>query len=116
VPERGHPGQPFYVIGHLDNPGDIIPDAQVYFALEVFGEFWFWDDWIHYAPPEANGIDFRLLDIPSGSSQIEVIPEFIWPDTGQDEVEDLHFYGAMIDPAAQALLGRLAVVTWGYGP
>ena len=86
------------------------------FILDVFGQFWFWPGWKHYAPPAADEIDFDYLDVPTGSTEVIVLPEFIWPDTGADVVSGLWFYGAMLDPGMSGIVGGMASEEWGYGP
>ncbi len=61
-------------------------------------------------------MDYRRMDVPAGSSNIEVIRSFIWPDTGDECMENLKFYGAMLNEAMTGLQGEWAVVDWGYGP
>jgi len=112
-----HPGAPFWVQGHVDNPGpDRLRQINVCFVLGVFGEYWFWPRWRHYAPPLSTDIDFQTFDFDTGTADIEVVPPFIWPDTGGDSVSGIHFYGALLDSSFQAIIGNYADVTWGYGP
>ncbi|HPQ39932.1 MAG TPA: CAP domain-containing protein [bacterium] len=112
-----HPGETFYVTGHLDNPGSsALENVPVYFLLGAFGEFWFWPSWAHFAPPQATGIDYQIRTIPPGTTDVTVLPAFAWPDTGTARVDGLMFIGAMLNSSHTAVLGDMAVVTWGYGP
>ena len=90
-------------------------DIPVFFILEWYGAYLFWPNWTYYRTDEG-GIDYRIMDIPMGSTMIPVVPEFIWPDTGTDRVNSLWFYGAMLNPAMSEILGSYAAVNWGYGP
>lgn len=116
MPGNVHPGEYFHVTGYLDNPGDAMEDVPTFFVLDVYGDFWFWPGWKHYAPPVATDIDFDYIDVPEGSTTVIVIPEFLWPDTGTQTVSGLWFYGAMLDPAMTGILGSMASQQWGYGP
>jgi len=112
MPEMVHPGDDFWVTGYLDNPGDEIPAAPVFFILDVFGSYYFWPSWAHY-PPE---VDFQYVFVPYGTTELTVIATFSWPDTGSAEATGLYFYGAMLNEDMTAVLGELAVAEWGYGP
>jgi hypothetical protein len=109
-------GEQFWVRGIFQNPGPPRSEVPTVFALEVYGEYWFWDDWEHYAPPEATGFDYVLVHVPMGTSEIAVVPEFVWPDTGEETMEGLRFYGAFLTPDLSAIDGRWSMVEWGYGP
>jgi len=84
--------------------------------LEVFGEYWFWPNWTHYAPPAHTGFGFAYLDVPVGETEVIVVPSFIWPDTGTATVPGLWFYGACLSPDLSAIDGAWAARQWGYGP
>lgn len=115
LPEMAHPGEIFSVTGYLDNPGEALAQVPVFFVLDVFGEYWFWPSWVHFEP-ETQLIDFRYMDIPTGTTTEFVIPEFIWPDTGSATVEHLRFLGAMLTQDMSTYLGMLALEEFGYGP
>jgi len=110
-----HPQDPFFVRGILDNPSDPMDDVPVFFILDVYGSYWFWPSWTHYTPGSTQ-IDFAVYDVETGSTQITVLPEFVWPDTGGDTVGGLLFYGAMLNEQMNAIRGEMAAVEWGYGP
>ncbi len=60
-------------------------------ALDIAGEYWFWDDWTHR-------VDFNRVEVPSGETEVTIIEEFIWPDTGDDAMENLMFLSAVMNP------------------
>ncbi len=62
-----------------------------------------------------GSVDFCVLDVPFGSTFIDVIPRFTWPDTGNATMQGLLFYGAMLNQDMTAILGDYAVVEWGFG-
>lgn len=90
--------------------------VPVFFILDVFGVLYFWPDWTMYSPPEHTDIAFEYQAVPNGCSEITVIPPFVWPDTGAEQVSGLHFYGAMLNQEMSAIMGGFATVDWGYGP
>ncbi len=114
LPQPVLPGDTFYVTGYIDNPGPALAAIPVFFILDVFGEYWFWDDWTHYAA-SAGDIDFAVKDIAIGTEEIAVVPSFAWPDTGGGAVSGLAFWGAMTNPELTGILGAFAHVSWGYG-
>lgn len=114
VPSMIHPTEIFHVTGYLDNPGTDMENVPVFFILDIFGEMWFWPNWVHYNPPENPDIDFQLLSVPTGTLQISVLPEFAWPDTVSGSVTGLFFYGAMLNAEMNALMGNMAAEQWGY--
>ncbi|MGB3975038.1 MAG: hypothetical protein WBM02_08805 [bacterium] len=116
MPETAHPEDEFYVTGYLDNPGDPLREVPTFFILEVYGKFWFWPSWVYFDYPEYAEIDFRLIDVPFGTTEIVVVPPFEWPDTGSDIVTGLGFYGAMLNPEMTDIMGEIAYKEWGYGP
>jgi hypothetical protein len=116
LPAMVHPGEEFRVTGFLDNPDEDRSGVAVFFVLDVYGELWFWPSWAHYAPPGATGYDFRLLDVPRGVTPVEVVPPFVWPDTGSRAATGLYFHGAMLNETQTAIAGRMASEEWGFGP
>jgi len=115
--ELVQPGDEFWVKGRLINPGpEDLVDVPVFFVLDVYGELWFWPSWSSYSPPEHTEIDYRLMDLPVGWTEVEVVPPFPWPDTGSEGAQGLCFYGAMLDQQMTEVVGDLAAVAWGYGP
>lgn len=116
MPTMVHIGDAFYVTGLLDNPGAMATDVAVFFILQVFNDFWFYDSWAHYAPPEATDVDFVMMDIAPGTTRVEVLPSFTWPDTGPTAVDGLFFWGAALTSDMTQIDGRFTQVEWGYGP
>jgi len=110
-----HPGSSFWINGYLINNGPPIENIDVYFAMQYCSTIWFWPTW---TPNCAGygGVDCVRMTIPQGGKIIEVTPETIWPDTGQDVLSDLLFFGAMVDPRESMILGQFDVVSWGFSP
>ena len=116
LPSMVHPGETFHVTGYLDNPDAAMTAVPTFFILDVYGQFWFWPGWKHYAPPASNDIDYRNLDVPAGTTEVIVLPEFVWPETGSGQADGLWFYGAMLDPGMTSIMGQMAARQFGYGP
>ena len=105
-----HPGEPFWVTGELWNDVEPMHGVPVFFLLEVYGSFWYWPGW------ELERVDYELRDVPVGMTEISVIERFTWPDTGDEAMDNLWFYGAMLNPEMTEILGEYDAVRWGYGP
>lgn len=116
MPVTVHPGEKFRVCGYLNNPGDPRVQVPVFFILDVFGELFFWPTWTAYSPPENTAVDYRLMDVPTGISAVNVLPMMTWPDTGSARLDGLFFYGAMLNQDMTDILGQMAVTEWSFGP
>jgi len=114
LPDQVHPGGLFFVSGVLVNTGTARGATPVCFLLEACSTFYFWPSW----QPEftGEGTSFRLLPVPNGRTTIDVIPEFIWPDTGSDAATGLRFYGALLTADMTGIDGQFARAEWTYGP
>ena len=107
-----HPGDPFWVTGYLINQTEPLLNIPVFFILKWYDTFWFWPSWTD----QTGGVDYMIQDVPLGKRAIHVVPEFIWPDTGDDTLNSLWFYGAMLNHEMTEILGEYAAVNWGFGP
>jgi len=76
----------------------------------MYGDFWFWPGW------NQDAFDYVLYYVPTGITCVEVIPLLTWPDTGNDSINDLWFYGAMLNETMTDILGDWDAVNWGFGP
>jgi hypothetical protein len=111
-----HPFDIFWVKGFLDNPDAPLQQIPVVFILDIFQSYYFWPSWTLFDPPDHPDIDFLRLDIPTGTTPLNVIQPVEWPDTGQVQVSGLVFYGAMLSRDLNTVIGIPAIVEWGYGP
>jgi len=112
-----HPGDEFYVTGLLDNPGAPMNEVPVFFILDIFAQYYFWPNWKFYDGNTGSGeIDFQYWNVQTGTEAVTVLPTFTWPDTGSDSISGVNFYGAMLNDEMTAIVGNLAMVTWGFGP
>ena len=109
-----HPGEDFYITGRLNNPGLAQLDVPVFFILNIWDQFWFWDNWAYYYPPDNMDIDFNLLNVPKGTMDIPVIPAFTWPDTGTDHLDGIKIYGAMLNSEMDEIQGDMEMIEFGF--
>ncbi|MBN2054303.1 hypothetical protein JW905_05240 [bacterium] len=116
MPSAVHPGEQFWVTGWLDNPGPTAVTMPTFFILEVYRQYWFWPSWAWYAPPESTLIDYDRVDVPVGTTPLEVVPLITWPNTGTDAAWGLYFYGAFLNEDLNDIVGSWTVLEWGYGP
>ncbi len=107
-------GDPFEVIGYLDNPTDPRSQVPTFFILDVYGAYWFWPSWTEFVPGTGAGLDYRLTDLPTGTTTVQVIDEFTWPETGSGPMNALYFHGAMLDDTLSSVIGAFATVEWGF--
>lgn len=107
------PGDVFSLRYVITQTGAALPDASVLVALEVYGELWFYPSWLHYTAPdyELDSLPVRLRD----GYNVFFILDFVWPDTGPDQLENLLFHGAIMDETLTELACYNSV-TFGYGP
>ncbi len=110
------PGEPFHVTGIITNHVEPMTDIPLIFAVQIYDTLYFWPSWSTYHLSAGGDIDFIIRDISTGTTLIPVIPEMLWPDTGEDTLSHLLFYGAMLTPDMQAILGEMDTVDWGFGP
>ncbi len=113
MPVQATSFEDFYVMGYLNNPGETLTGVHVYFILDVYGDLFFWDDWTRYHPPDHTEMDYVIMDVPGGTTPVEVVPRMDWPEIDQ-HADGLYFYGGMVDPVTGILIGDYAVTRWAY--
>lgn len=116
LPETVCPGEMFQVRGIVTNSGAAISDVPVYFALQYHYNFWFWPRWTHFEIGNGGTVDLKIMNFPTGETNVDVISPFRWPETGDYTVDELVFYGLMLDPSNGDVMGDVCVRNWGYGP
>ena len=67
-------------------------NADLYVLLDVFGEYWCYPSW----QPLDLGLDFEVVTVPAGDSDLTLIPEFTMPTVSP--IGPLHFYAALFEP------------------
>ena len=102
------PGNTFSLDLSVLNTGTALTDAQLYVALSIGADFWFYPRWLHY-PPD---IDWKDVSIEAGLHETwEIIPGFEWP-SGAGEFNGAMFYAAVIDEGN--LVSNLADFVFGW--
>ncbi len=106
------PGDECRLEAFLYNSSEPMSDVPLFVLLDISGEYWYWDEW-------TQDIDFNFITLPSGRTTLILINSFIWPDTGSVFMENLMFWGAMLDQTGSRILGGtegLGCWTFGFGP
>ena len=106
------PGDPCRLKVFLINKLDPLTEVPLFVILQIYDDFWFWPSW------NDTG-DFRLEDLPSGSSEMTILESFQWPDTGTAELDNIIFWSGMTNPEMTDVLGGVnGVGQWvfGFGP
>jgi len=107
-----HPGDVCSLHARVCNDtGEFIPQAPVFVFLDIgTGDYWFAPTWAHY-PADIDGY---LLDLPTGLTPIEVIPEFSWPAGAGNFDGPAVFWGAVTDAAVTTVIGNIGQWEFGY--
>jgi len=103
------PGRNFEVISRIYNPGSTMKNVPIVFMLTLEDQFYMWPGW-------SSSLEYVLMDISPGITQIIVFPRCQWPDTGSSISEGNWFYGAMLTSDFTAINGIMGAQEWGYGP
>ncbi len=108
-------GDTFYTNAIVTNPGASLGSLPLFVVLDVYGDYYFWPGWVHYAPPQSTELDFQYINVDSGVQIVPVLPMFDWPRIEGPDVTGLFFYGAILSSDFSALVGKLGTFEFGYG-
>lgn len=104
------PGDDFDLQMTLRNGTSTALNVNVFVALEIYGEYWFWPSWVHM----DEGIDFQSnVTIPAASELHQAVLQFEWPDV-HGPAQGLFFYGLLLDKTTMDLVGDLTWVCWEF--
>jgi hypothetical protein len=104
------PGSEFSLVMTLRNGLAQPVTVDVYVALEVYGNFWFWPTWISL----DEGVSFLpAVTLPSASEYSETILQFTWPDVS-GPAHGLFFYGLLLDSMTRELVGSPCGICWEF--
>jgi cell division septation protein DedD len=92
------PGDTCSLDATLYNAGGPRSNIALFVILDVYGRYWFWDDW-------QETLDYETIDLDTSARTIPIIPTFQWPDTGSQQAQGLAFWGAMLESNLQRVLG-----------
>jgi len=112
---RFSPADEVWLTAAVCNPDAPLIDVPFFALLDVYGSYWFYPSWCAYPGDCAAGDYQTLAEVPSGLTELPVIPSFIWPETGAGAADGLHFYAALVDVEAGALIGDVGTWEFGYG-
>lgn len=87
--------------------------AMVFIALDVYGEYWFYPSWGKYEAPDYR-VDFAPTALDLGDN-VQVILDFQWPDTREDSMSGVRFWG-VVTTQDLTLLCDASTVEFGFGP
>jgi hypothetical protein len=100
------PGDPCYCMVTVTN-GDPEPliDHPLIVILDVYGEYF-------YAPSFTGDFDYYAGPWPHGTTPVDALPVFTWPDTGTT-ASGIIWYAAITDPAVTRIVGEWDA--WEFG-
>jgi len=110
-----HAGERFlYVVDAYRYPdrkvaGQASNQFHLYVALEVYGEFYFHDDW-------TQDVEYTILDnLSPGETEAVTIFDFEWPDVDGSAV-DISLWSVIIEADSGDMHGRYDQLLFAYGP
>ena len=104
------PGDEFQLDTMLSNPADRLKDVPIVTLMAIFDDYWFWPAWNQFDPDTGVGFDFLPQHVENGTTFLNIIPPFEWPDTGSQVVPDIQFMSAMLSDDMTALRGLMDIV------
>ena len=108
------PGDLFYLDAEIVNDeGRTLYSIPLFVILELYGEFYFYPSWVHFAPPNFNYDYYLFSSIEPGSFVQEIIPDFYFPEINM-ELKNVKFYGAILNSEFNQILGHLDIITWEF--
>ncbi|MCD4654285.1 hypothetical protein K8T06_10170 [bacterium] len=90
--------KPFYLDATLYNHGPALSDIPLFILLQIENNFWYWPSW-------SQEVDFKMVDLPSGITDMTILQEFNWPDTSLFWVENVSFLAALVNTETNTILG-----------
>ncbi len=91
----------FYGSGERD------ASAHLYILLEAGDIFLFWPEW-------TGEPMFETVEMTANDPSYRFILDFTWPEGDYGSVDGLRFWGALIEPDAMQVMGRIGMVEFGY--
>ncbi len=96
-------GDLFSVTGYIDNSRELLKNTPVFFVLEIEGAFWFWPGWVPYHSSGSGEIDYEIMDIDTGITEIPVINPFQIPELSEP-IQGV-FRGAILSHSMTEIIG-----------
>ncbi|MCD4652889.1 hypothetical protein K8T06_03035, partial [bacterium] len=104
-------GELFSLNVEIQNTDQPFADASLYVLLEIHGILFAAPSWAML--DGTNPVDHLVLDIYTGHIFVNIIPEFVWPETGTHD-EGLGIYGVIFSQEFR-MISNLDLVIWDYG-
>ncbi|MBN2057062.1 hypothetical protein JW905_19195 [bacterium] len=98
-------GDPFILTLSVANHGPATT-VQQYVILDVFGMYWFHDDW-------SSEPDSTIRSLQAGASWQDTILDFTWP-AGAGTADDVRFWAAMLIPDTSTLASNIDYCDFGW--
>lgn len=107
------PGESCWLQAVITNHGPGVASAvHLFVVLDVLGNYFCYPSWLP-APP-IDSAELEALSV--GSHELYVLNPFTWPETGDEALYDLGFYGLLASGDLGELFTDVVVWTFGYGP
>lgn len=90
---------------YIANHGPHNVDVNVYILLEVFGTYFFYPSW-------TENVEYIPARIPFPKEIETQLMNFTWP-AGVAPINDMCFWGALVDPDTGELVGEYSM--WDFG-
>ena len=101
------PGDPCFCTLTINNAGaEPLIDHPLFLILDAYGDLFF-------GPTFTDDVAWYAYPWPVGSTQIEAIPAFVWPDTGTS-ASGILWYAALTDPAVTQIIGDWDSLGFGW--
>ena len=108
------PGDVFFITAELCNAEDEMMDIPVFILVDLCDTYFFWPSWTQLDPAVPEQLDYKTMTLPPGKIIETVIPEFIWPEMGDQPVLGMRVLGALVDSDFQSIIGTIAEAEWRY--
>ncbi len=89
-------GDRFVLDAWLKNSLNAIQPVQLYIALDVYGQFWFYPGW-------TQEVQFAPLNLEPASEQTLRIFDFTWPEV-EGSATGLYFWGLLMNPTELSVI------------
>ncbi len=101
------PGDSLYCqVNVCNQEGQTLTGYPLLVLLDVFGQYYF-------APSFGSDLDYYSLQYPVGSSTVDILPQFPWPQ-GAGSADGIVWYAALTDPSISSLFGEMDSLSFGW--
>jgi len=82
-------------------------EADLYVILDVYGSYWFYPDW-------TIEPGYQTVVLNASHPVVVFLLDFVWPDDVFGAAYGLKFWGGILDPDTERLIGDPDMVEFGY--